>query len=220
MLIGVILMYLQKQQKIRFLIFLTTLFLSMSGGSRSAVYTLICLGSVILLTPAFKTLQIERIVHGLAFYGALLVSLFPFYSNNNDSAFTSRGVLWRNAKSAIQRSPIIGNGQSYWTHQFSQGGFVANYGTHNIWMDNLVAFGAVGAAIFVIIIFGIYKTCEESEFKVLLSVVFILGASESSFQLWKLSGGVPFFLVLVILCEIPKLNSMGKPNASRIAGQE
>jgi O-antigen ligase len=145
-----------------------------------------------------------RILHKITFIVSLGLSLLPLLMTFSDDAFTSRGVLWRSAKQLINDSPIIGNGQSYWTHQFSSQGFVANYGTHNIWLDNLVAFGFVGLSLFMFTLLSIRRRRVNSELYVLLATVFILGTTESSFQLWKLSGGMPFFLLILLFSKEAK----------------
>jgi hypothetical protein len=198
-LLGLVLIYLQKSHLMRFQLLTIIGFLSILGGSRSAIYTLITVGIFLILPFWDNKSFVKRFLNSWVLVLSVVLSLFPVYSNVRDDAFTTRGILWRNAKTLISNNPIIGNGQSYWTHQFSSGGFVANYGTHNIWLDNLVAFGLVGFILFLCILASMLIRQNNSELKLLLAAIFILGTTESSFQLWKLSGGVPFFILVMLL---------------------
>ena len=47
-------------------------------------------------------------------------------------------------------------------------------------------------------VFSISRNRERLELNALLSAVFILGSTESTFQFWKLSGGIPFFLIIIL----------------------
>lgn len=197
-LLGIALMYIQKSFRLRLLVFCIFLYLTLLGGSRSAVSTLLIIGTVLIFSKVLISRIQVWILMKITFVISLGISLLPVYVTFSDEAFTSRGVLWRNAKEQIKESLISGNGQSFWTHQFSSGGFVANYGTHNIWLDNLVAFGVVGLALFLLTVFSISRNRERLELNALLSAVFILGSTESTFQFWKLSGGIPFFLMIIL----------------------
>lgn len=206
-LLGIALVFIQKSFRIRIYVLLLVIYLTLLGGSRTAVYTVVIIGLVQLFSTISQSNRLKRALHKITFIGSFGLSLSPLYMTFSDDAFTSRGVLWRSAKQLIQESPIIGNGQSYWTHQFSTRGFVANYGTHNIWLDNLVAFGFVGLSLFVLTLLSIRRRREKSELYVLLAAVFILGTTESSFQLWKLSGGIPFFLLVLLFSKDEKIVS-------------
>jgi hypothetical protein len=203
-LLGIALVFVQRSFRRRLYVLCLVIPLAILGGSRTAVYTLVGIGLVQLFSTISQNYGLIRILHKITFIGSLGLSLLPLFMNFSDDAFTSRGVLWRSAKQLINDSPIIGNGQSYWTHQFSSQGFVANYGTHNIWLDNLVAFGFVGLSLFIFTLLSIRRRRVNSERYVLLATVFILGTTESSFQLWKLSGGMPFFLLILLFSKEAK----------------
>jgi len=196
-LFGIALTFVQKSFKTRLYVLCVVIFLTILGGSRAAVYTVLIIGILQLLSISFRNYAINRMLHKITFMLSLGISVLPLFMDFSDDAFTSRGVLWRNAKQLIIDSPIIGNGQSYWTHQFSSQGFVANYGTHNIWLDNLVSFGLVGLSLLIILLFSIMRKGVETELYLLLAAMFILGTIESTFQMWKLSGGMPFFLLIL-----------------------
>ena len=204
-LLGIALAFIQKNFRRRIYVLCLVIFLAILGGSRTAVYTVIIIGLVLLFSTIFQNYALNRILHKITFVGSLGLSLLPLFMTFSDDAFTSRGVLWRNAKQLINDSPIIGNGQSYWTHQFSSQGFVANYGTHNIWLDNLVSFGFVGLSLFMLTLLSIRRKIVNSDLYLLLATVFILGSTESSFQLWKLSGGMPFFLLILMFSKETKI---------------
>ena len=205
-LLGITLMYIQKDLRQRIYIFIIALYLTILGGSRSAVYTLIIIGTLLALAKVLKSRVLILLIMRVTLVISLGGSLIPIYMTFTDDAFTSRGILWRKAKEQIRENWILGNGQSFWTRQYSFGGFVANYGTHNIWLDNLVAFGFVGLVLFLTTLISIKIDRESSELYVLLSAIFILGSTESSFQFWKLSGGIPYFLVLLLIHKISVQN--------------
>lgn len=201
-LIGLILMYLTKVMRLRIALFVTIAFFVILGGSRSAFFTFLFIGLGLLISLRSTESKISKALPLIISILAVTLSLYPIFANFSDQSLTLRGVLWRNAKIAILNNPIIGNGPSYWTHQFSTGGFTANYGTHNIWLDNLVAFGFIGLILFVIITGSLYTSAHNSDLSILISTIFTLGAIESSFQIWKLSGGVPFFIIIILLHKI------------------
>ena len=197
-LLGMALMHIQKSFRLRLVVFCIFLYLALLGGSRSAVYTLLIIGTILIFSNFLRSRVQIWILMKITFVISIGISLLPVFVTFSDDAFTSRGVLWRNAKEQIKERLLSGNGQSFWTHQFSSGGFVANYGTHNIWLDNLVAFGIVGLVLFLLTIISLSRNRERLELNALLSAVFILGSTESTFQFWKLSGGIPFFLIIIL----------------------
>lgn len=216
-LLGIALAFIQKNFRRRLYVLCLVIFLTILGGSRTAVYTVMIIGLVQLFSIIFQNYALNRILHKIIFIFSLGLSLLPLFMTFSDDAFTNRGVLWRSARQLINNSPVIGNGQSYWTHQFSSQGFVANYGTHNIWLDNLVSFGFVGLSLFILTLLSIRKERVKSELYLLLATVFILGTTESSFQLWKLSGGMPFFLLIIMFSKKTKnlIQVSDKDNSGR-----
>lgn len=128
-------------------------------------------------------------------------SAYPLWGHYTEKAFTERGALWLYAKSLIGDAGLVGFGTSFWTRLGVTQGFVANYGTHNMWLDVLVSLGYLGLIILLCILASFFIKKDSINLKILVACLIFSGMNESTFILWKL---YPVSIVLIVLSVIER----------------
>ena len=145
---------------------------------------------------AFKNLYIKFRLLPLLFWMIVAYTLFPIWGTYSEKSFTERGYLWIYAKSLAGEAGITGLGTSYWTRLGTSHGFPSNYGTHNIWLDTLIAFGVIGLILFVWILVNFGLKCPDHQLKLLFLSALFTGMNESTLIIWKM---YPNSILLILM---------------------
>jgi O-antigen ligase len=181
-----------------------SLYLTSLGGSRTALIAQALCTTFLMFFKKEHLSLLKKISFIAIFLIVLLISALPVFLTFDRSFITGRGRLWEYAKESLGSNLILGNGPSFWTSLFSEAGFYANYGTHNIWLDSLVSFGLVGTFLFLLLILDIFKTSIFSPYGVLVLYVLLIGTTESSFQVWKFTHGTVLLFLFLFSLRVSK----------------
>lgn len=126
-------------------------------GSRSALLVGVVVTVIVLLTGVSSTsiagLWRRALTIGTAMVGLALGVVLP-YLPLNPSSFTDRAYLWQLATAQMERSQLFGFGALVWGNQVSLGTISRDqaYSVHNQWLDIRYTSGALGIALFIILI--------------------------------------------------------------------
>ncbi len=167
-------------------------------GSRTALAGYLFIATCFIFMYLAKSAKMRKYFGYILIVFAFIVSMFPIYGSYQETSFTRRGVLWKVALRLISEHGIIGYGPSFWSYQKGSGGFDANYGTHNIWLDYLVGFGVLGALLLFMTILLILRNSNREAGILLASALLVLGTTESILLLWRPTIGIGFFTVFYV----------------------
>ncbi|TKV57354.1 O-antigen ligase family protein [Nakamurella flava] len=158
-------------------------------SSRTALYSWI-IGIVVAIVDRWcrrTNSNLMQAVTAIAL-GATCVIL-PLLAYRGDE-FTYRATLWLSARGLAAESPLVGYGSSFWVRLGGEDGISANYSTHNLMMESLVASGAIGC----LLLAGALTTA-------------VLSAQDDSARRWSL--GVVCVLLSGSLTEV--ISAPGRP---------
>lgn len=169
------------------------------GGRTSLYVYALCF----VLLQLINNIAISRriLLMKSALFTAVVISLIPVFVTFKDESFTYRGQLWSSARRLWTQSLLIGHGPSYWVYMGGELGFVANNGTHNIWLDSLVGGGILAGMFFAFwaIKYGFAISSVQPEMLIVLVSLLLSGMVESVFSFWKIAFGFPVIVSVLLL---------------------
>lgn len=133
------------------------------------IATLSCLA--IVLTINLRPILAASIafVESKGLYSYSLSSLYDSVNGGHDT-LSGRDVIWGNAGTVYDKSPIVGSGVGYFISKY-------NVYTHNILLEILTSWGVIGLLFFITFVFAyIYNlTKTNGEVRVLMLLLIVLG---------------------------------------------
>lgn len=174
-------------------------------GSRTAIVGYLFVSTCFIILYTTRSPKMRRYFAYTLMLIAFIISLFPIFGSYGESSFTRRGILWKVALRLVSEQSVIGYGPSFWSYQKGSGGFDANYGTHNIWLDYLVGFGIVGTFLLFLTVLLILRNSNREVGILLTSTLLVMGTTESILLLWRPTIAIGFFTVFYVQSLRPEL---------------
>lgn len=173
------------------------------AGGRTGLLTLVVSSATVVLVDGPRHPVLRKRLSLLAVLAAFLASWLPVAVQVGNDFATRRGSLWNLAKELASDSPLLGYGPSFWVRQASTSTVVANYSAHNLWLELMVAGGAV--AVLTLIAGGIWamRTSDASVaplLMVLASALLAGGIFEATIMPYRLTLIPGVFIAFLLLC--------------------
>lgn len=147
----------------------------------------------------------------------LLVLIIPFL-NWGPEELTERPILWDRAKLLIADNPVFGYGTSFWVRQGRTNELAANYSTHNLGLETLVSFGALGLLLTVAAICAaVWASQNQSPSLIILALWLGAGVTEVA-----AAPGRPYLFpgLLVAAFLVGELSSSAVPKSGAKSSRE
>lgn len=179
--------------------------ITLATGARLATAAAVAIALVALLART----SLRWAVAGSGAMAA--ISLVMAFAPLPDSFLTNRGMLWARARNFISEQPLLGHGLSFWVRD-DPPEMHPTYAPHNLWLELLVASGALGCLAVVIGIgIGAWAVRPDQRGLTLSLVtgVVVVGAVEATIMPYRL-GPLPVGFLLLVLF----LATLGSPRQS------
>lgn len=173
------------------------------SGSRSSLYAGLAYCAAASGFYLIRRVRTSGLAARVVILALAVVGVAVPYLSSSPNAFTGRGVLWGIARNQIEKSPWLGGGSLEWPSLVSVGVVSQNagYSPHNVWLDSIIAAGAIGTvAVVVSIVVALARARASQELWALCALVplLVLGITERSATYYDLASTTAYFIPVLL----------------------